>query len=96
MIYTFNKPFCIYYFQVEKIIKNKIQDNWAGFTKAFLQIDLNQDGLISKNELAELLSRYAIPMTKESFDKYVPFICHKYYYQYTNISASNNMVSRMI
>uniref|UniRef100_A0A7M5V2B7 EF-hand domain-containing protein n=2 Tax=Clytia hemisphaerica TaxID=252671 RepID=A0A7M5V2B7_9CNID len=54
---------------VEKIIREKIQDNWTGFTKAFLQIDLNQDGLISKNELAELLQRYAIPMKKENFDQ---------------------------
>ena len=80
------KEFPLFLLQVQKIIREKIQDNWTGFTRAFLKIDLNQDGLLSKSELAELLDRYSIPMDQESFDKWVISIYKEIgdlYYIYT-------------
>lgn len=54
---------------VEKLIRDKIQDNWATFTKAYTTIDLDQDGFISKKELAVLLNKYTLPISKEHFER---------------------------
>ena len=44
-------------------------DNWSTIGKAFIQVDENSDGFISKSELDKLLQRYHIHVAEEQFSK---------------------------
>ena len=44
-------------------------DNWKTIGKAFMQVDENSDGFISKRELKKLLNRYHLPISGENFEQ---------------------------
>jgi hypothetical protein len=61
--------YCIVlYFQVEEILRNKIKDNWKSVSNAFIDVDMNRDGHLSRDELRKLLERYCLPLTDEHFE----------------------------
>jgi Ca2+-binding EF-hand superfamily protein len=56
------------YSQVEEILRNKIKDNWQSVSNAFIHVDTNRDGHLSRVELRRLLERYCLPLTEEHFE----------------------------
>jgi Ca2+-binding EF-hand superfamily protein len=54
--------------QVEEILRNKIKDNWQSVSNAFIHVDTNRDGHLSRVELRRLLERYCLPLTEEHFE----------------------------
>lgn len=53
---------------VEDILRSKITDNWKAIASAYLGIDCDRDGFISRGELKQLLERYCLPVSDEHFD----------------------------
>lgn len=53
---------------VEDILRSKITDNWKAIASAYLGIDGDRDGSISRNELKQLLERYCLPVSEDHFD----------------------------
>ncbi|XP_065054660.1 EF-hand calcium-binding domain-containing protein 6-like, partial [Rhopilema esculentum] len=53
----------------EEILRDKIMDNWKTMAKAFMRVDENADGFISKHEMMNLLNRYHLSMTDEHFQQ---------------------------
>ncbi|XP_028408457.1 EF-hand calcium-binding domain-containing protein 6-like isoform X2 [Dendronephthya gigantea] len=53
---------------VEEILRNKIKDNWQSVANAFIDVDTNRDGCLSRNELRKLLERYCLPLTDDHFE----------------------------
>lgn len=57
----------VYILKVEEILRNKIKDNWQSVANAFIDVDTNRDGHLSRDELRKLLDRYCLPLTDEHF-----------------------------
>lgn len=55
-------------FQVEDILRAKITDNWKAIASAYLGIDGDRDGSISRDELKHLLEKYCLPVSNDHFD----------------------------
>lgn len=55
--------------EVHQIIQEKGHRQWKDLSTAFITLDTNKSGTISKKELRELLQRFILPMTEEEFSK---------------------------
>lgn len=55
--------------QAHIIIQQKGHRQWKDLSKAFISLDGNKSGTISKSGLRELLQRFILPMTEEEFNK---------------------------
>ncbi|XP_022111865.1 EF-hand calcium-binding domain-containing protein 6-like [Acanthaster planci] len=54
--------------QVHDILVTKAQRQYQDLAKAFMSIDKNGNGVITKKELRDLLYTFMLPMTKEEFE----------------------------
>lgn len=53
---------------VEDILQSKITDNWKAIASAYLGVDTDRDGSISRSELRQLLERFCLPVSDDHFD----------------------------
>lgn len=53
---------------VEDILRAKITDNWKLIASAYLGVDVDRDGSISRDELRQLLEKYCLPVSDDHFD----------------------------
>lgn len=55
-------------FQVVDILRNKIKENWQSVSSAFMTVDANRDGYLSRDELRNLLAKFSLSLTNEHFE----------------------------
>lgn len=55
-------------FQVVDILRNKIKENWQSVSSAFMTVDANRDGYLSRDELLNLLAKFSLSLTNEHFE----------------------------
>ncbi|PFX18293.1 EF-hand calcium-binding domain-containing protein 6 [Stylophora pistillata] len=53
---------------VEDILRTKITDNWKAIASAYLGVDEDRDGSISRDELRLLLEKYCLPVSDDHFE----------------------------
>lgn len=53
---------------VEDILRAKITDNWKAIASAYLGVDGDRDGSISRDELRLLLEKYCLPVSDDHFE----------------------------
>ena len=54
--------------QVEDILRSKITENWKSIASAYMKVDNNRDGSVSRDELRRLLEKYCLPLSDDHFD----------------------------
>ena len=55
--------------QADEIIKTKATQQWDDISRAFRNFDEDGNGIVTKNELKNILYRYQLSLTQEEFDK---------------------------
>lgn len=53
---------------MEDILRAKITDNWKAIASAYLGVDGDRDGSISRDELKQLLEKYCLPVSEDHFE----------------------------
>ena len=53
---------------MEDILQSKITDNWKAIASAYVGVDTDRDGSISRSELRQLLERFCLPVSDDHFD----------------------------
>ena len=55
--------------QADEIIKTKATQQWDDISRAFRNFDEDGNGIVTKNELKNILYRYQLSLAQEDFDK---------------------------
>lgn len=54
--------------KVYEVLKEKGHRQWKDLSHAFIRLDTNKTGRITKSNLREILQRFILPMTEEEFN----------------------------
>jgi Ca2+-binding EF-hand superfamily protein len=55
--------------EAHEVLKQKAYRQWSDLAKAFRKIDSKSDGVITRQELRDLLYKFIMPMDSEEFNK---------------------------
>ena len=59
----------IFAFQIDEIVKNKIQDNWKDLSASLVNCDDNNSRRILPKELRRCIERFSIPISDDHFNQ---------------------------
>ncbi|KAK3701543.1 hypothetical protein QZH41_020531 [Actinostola sp. cb2023] len=65
---SISPPAILAWSTVEDILRGKIMENWKTIASAYISIDDNRDGSISREELRKLLEKYCLPLSDEHYE----------------------------
>ena len=51
--------------QVQQMLREKVTQNFSGFSRAFADVDYARIGVISKDDFREVLSKYAFRLSED-------------------------------
>ena len=49
-------------------MRSKITENWKSIGEAYMKVNDNRDGSISKDELRKLLEKFCLPLSDDHFE----------------------------